>query len=179
MTRFIAILLFVGSTSLACNAQDLRHTEAAKAACGTFDDARSSQNAPVTANGVADATVYVLQISNVDGSCLGNCGPNSRIGLDGSWIGLAKGNSLVKVMVTPGEHHLCAWDKSRNKKLAELVALHSLQAEAGHSYYFGLDVIEPTNLGGGWVQYILRPLDEDEAKMLIAAYPEGRSKTKQ
>ncbi len=82
-------------------------------------------------------------------------------------------------MVTPGEHHLCAWDNSRNKKLAELVTLHSLQAEAGHSYYFGLDVIESTNLGVGWVQYVFRPLDEDEAKMLIAAYPEGKSKTKQ
>ena len=169
MLKSLALMVAI-CTCLACHAQDLRGTDEAKAACGSFSPP-DSVTAPTPAKATGDATIYVIQISNVSGSCLGGCGPKSRIGMDRHWVGLTKGRSVVTLNVKPGLHHLCAAWTSRNKQLAELVALHSIRAEANMSYYFGLDVIDSSTLGGGWVHYALHPLDEDEAKMLINVYP--------
>lgn len=70
-------------------------------------------------------------------ACQGCGTPTSRIGVDGAWVGAAKGDSYFAIDVTPGEHHLCAdWQSMSGRFRASKVALSSFSAEAGKVYYF-------------------------------------------
>jgi hypothetical protein len=104
------------------------------------------------------ALVYFIQdIGEV--SCIGAC-IKTKIGLDGTWIGVVRHNSYFSVSVEPGEHHMCAnpgWG----------VAFAHFTAEAGKVYYFR------TRAFGAQTQRIFDfdPIDSDQGKHLIASYP--------
>jgi len=167
------LLSLVGSLVLTgvIYAQDLRDTAAAKAACGPSDIQYKTELVPPTpvAPQSGKALLYIVQVSDFDGSCLGRCGPLSRVGLNASWL---------SAFVDPGIHHLCAnWD-SHSKKLSHLVALHSFIAESNKIYFFEIHTISSTGLGGGSVDFSLTAIDEDEGRMLISAFPESKASVK-
>ena len=164
-------------------AQDLQATKAAQQACGragvAFDkkDGLEQHRAlPVILPG--KALVYLVQLEGTrEGSCIGNCSSVVRFGLDGQWKGATWGNSFVSAVVDPGDHHLCVnWD-TRVKKLQQVVTLKAMHAEPGRTYFFGVRTL---NVGGpgGADQLVLEPLDEDEASMLLEAYPYSKLKPK-
>ena len=92
-----------------------------------------------------------------------------KIGLDGAWVGAYKTNSWFSVPLEPGEHHVCAAVQS-NSDFGNIVALAHVVAEPGKSYFFhtrflaGIPSSVPPYL-------VLDPVDSDEAKYLIAAFP--------
>ncbi|WP_433965800.1 hypothetical protein [Tunturiibacter gelidiferens] len=98
--------------------------------------------------------------------------------MDAKWVGATQGNSFLVFPVMPGVHHLCAaWD-SNDQKLSKLVALNLLTAEPNKVYFFALDTLSSSVQGGGSVQFSLTAINEDEGRMLIAAYPESHATTK-
>lgn len=88
----------------------------------------------------------------------------ARIGLDGAWVGANKNNSYFFVYVEPGEHRVCANVQS---SLTYPMELTHFTAEAEKTYYFRVRVV-PTSYG---VYLFLNPVDSDEAKYRIAAFP--------
>src|ERR1700733_6955287 len=175
MKFLLCLVVSLVLTDVIC-AQDLRDTSAAKAACGPSDIQYKTELVPPTtvAPQSGKALLYIVQVSDFDGSCLGRCGPLSRVGLNASWLGATEGNSFLSAFVDPGIHHLCAnWD-SHTKKLSHLVALHSFIAEPNKIYFFEIHTISSTGLGGGSVDFSLSAIDEDEGRMLISAFPESK-----
>jgi len=89
----------------------------------------------------------------------------TRIGLDGTWLGATRARQYISFAVEPGAHHLCAgFQGAALANLDNPVALHSLHAEAGRTYYFRLRVYR---FGGGIGITSLEAMDEDEGKMIV------------
>ena len=125
------------------------------------------------------ALVYFVQdVGAVN--CLGGCF-QTKIGLDGAWVGAVQHNSYLSASVEPGEHHVCASPQSHfisatSEKYASVrLALAHFTAEAGKVYYFR------TRSFGSQNQQIfdLDAIDGDQAKYLIASYPLSVSHPKQ
>jgi len=119
------------------------------------------------------ALVYFIQ----DNGLRGNAQHFTlKIGLDGSWIGAYKANSVFTVSINPGGHHLCANVQSISSAAQNLAFAH-FTAEAGKTYYFrtrfmaGLSTLYPIS-----PYLILEQPDSDEAQYLIATYPASISK---
>ena len=91
------------------------------------------------------ALVYVMEEFDRAANQLGK--PTVRVGLDGNWVGAARGTSHISFMVEPGEHHFCVDWQSRPRSLPLLsVAASSLTAEAGHTYFFRVRIVEQHTL---------------------------------
>jgi hypothetical protein len=91
--------------------------------------------------------------------------PTAKIGMDGAWVGANHGNSYFSVSVEPGEHHLCATLQS--SFIEPTVELAHFTAEAGKLYYYRTRII-----GAEGVLFLeLYPVDSDQARYLIAAFP--------
>ncbi len=179
--KSLAYLVFALSLSVGLYAQDLRQTDAAKAACGDPDVRFTTEWIKPTPAVVqaGKALVYVIATSDpINATCLGRrCGAMNKIGLDGAWLGAMQGNSFLTVSVSPGAHHLCANWESHAKMLSHLVALHGFLAEEGKTYYFGITSFISTELGGS-DGFTLSALNEDEGRMLVSAYPYSQSTKK-
>ena len=91
-----------------------------------------------------------------------------RVGMDGQWIGADKGNSYLFFSAEPGEHHLCANWQSGWVGLNHLIQLAGISVQADQTYYFLAIPIEDS-LGLGLLN--LRPLDSDEAQLMLVEYP--------
>lgn len=170
-------------TLLPGQAQDLRKTAAARAACGpeetTFDV--DVLPAPVlTAAAPGKALVYFIeQESSTPGVCFGRCGGLTlKLGVDGHWIGAVNGSSFAVFAVEPGEHHVCATWQSHVKKLSEKVALHGFTAEAGQTYYFVTHDLVTSPEAGSMANITLGVANPDEARMLIEGYPQVKATAK-
>ena len=125
------------------------------------------------------ALVYFVQdVGAVN--CLGGCF-QTKIGLDGAWVGAVQHNSYFFMSVEPGEHHVCASPQSHvlsataEKYASTRLALAHFTAEAGKVYYFR------TRSHGSQNQELfdLDAIDGDQAKYLIASYPLSVSHPKQ
>lgn len=176
--RSLVVALVLSACLVPLQAQDLRKTAAAKAACGpeneTFNVDAMPKTAPaVPASDGQKALVYVIeQESTTPAFCIGRCGGLTlKVGLDGRWAGAVNGSSYTVVAVEPGEHHVCAAWQSHIKKLSEKIALRSFTAEPGKVYYLmthdlltGADSTSQANI-------TLEVADADEARMLIESYP--------
>jgi hypothetical protein len=96
----------------------------------------------------------------------------TRVGLDGSWVGVIQRDSYIAVSVAPGEHHACAATRNRNDPRPEL--LH-FTAEAGKVYYFLMrGIAGDAGYGAGYgadYTMIFGPADRDNALYLIASDP--------
>ena len=109
------------------------------------------------------ALVYFIQDKGLQSFGIGGT-VETRIGLDGTWIGANKNNSYFYVYVGPGEHHVCANVQSSVMYPMELTRF---TAEAEKAYYFRVRVV-PTPYG---LYLFLDPVDSDEANYLIATFP--------
>jgi hypothetical protein len=152
-------------------------------ACGpiktTFDVKVDESQHNVAEPESGKALVYFIQdIGAVN--CLGGC-LKTRIGVDGAWVGAIQHNSYFSVSVEPGEHHVCARPQSRflsatSEKYAGVsLALAHFNAEAGKVYYFRTRTFTAPNQA----IFDLDPLDGDQGKYLISAYPLSVSHAKQ
>jgi len=72
---------------------------------------------------------------------------DSAFAVDGQWVGASNPNTYFSLSLDPGEHHFCARFSRLVPGLAGLVFLpqrvkgysvHSLDAKAGETYYFGV-----------------------------------------
>ena len=99
-----------------------------------------------------------------------------RIGIDGSWVGAAKGNSYVAFPVAAGDHHLCVDWLSDFVPSGRLISLYGFTAEAGKAYYFrartagGPDSMLARNDSYS-ATLDLDLVNMDEGKMLVASSP--------
>ncbi len=120
---------------------------------------------PLPAQGMAQ----LVFIEQVDASAMGGClGCNmftTRFGMDGNWVGAAKGNTYFAIDVVPGEHHLCAYWKTIQAARGKNVGVASVQVEAGKVDYIQATIKdeEMDTSAPVWVLNLSR-LSEDEGK---------------
>jgi Protein of unknown function (DUF2846) len=121
------------------------------------------------------ATVYFIQD---DGPYGRGQHYTVRVGVDGRWVGAYKQNSYFALSVEPGEHHICADVQTKAGKRPLPMFAH-LNAVAGEAYYFRTQL--PSGIPSLYPEppYLyLDPLDSDEGKYLITAYPYSNSALK-
>ena len=101
----------------------------------------------------------------------------TRIGLDGSWVGVVLHDSYIAVAVEPGEHHACAATLNRKKREAELI---HFTLEAGKTYYYLVHGVVGTGgqYGATYATMLFGPVDSDEALLLIASNPRSEATPK-
>jgi hypothetical protein len=92
----------------------------------------------------------------------------TKIGLDGAWVGVNKDSSYFAVSVEPGEHHVCADVHPHRGIPGHPVEFVHFTADAGRAYYFNARVVYGF---GGETYLFLGAVDSDQAKYLIASYP--------
>lgn len=103
-----------------------------------------------------------------------------RVGMDGRWIGVTRGQSSLAVNVAPGLRHLCVDWPSKWGPDPSLTYANSVTAEAGKVYYF--------HIGVAWRKFndgvhtmmaepyqeqsvTLMPVNQDEAAYLLRFAP--------
>jgi hypothetical protein len=108
------------------------------------------------------ALVYFIQDAGINGST-----EETRIGIDGKWVGANTRRSSFAVLVDPGEHHLCASMGEEIFKGTPVTLAH-LIAEPGKTYFYQTKVDYWKDVPA----YLsLEPVDSDEAKFLIESNP--------
>jgi Protein of unknown function (DUF2846) len=146
--------------------------------CGTanvqFDvkTTRASLTAPAAQPG--KALVYFLQD---DLKYDAKPRPTTRFGIDGAWVGATHANSYFYVFVDPGEHHVCAdWQSDTTPfyfGAKREVAARQFTAEAGKTYYFrAVDIVHTrkNQAIASEPQVLLRPVDGDEAQVIMNSF---------
>ncbi len=98
-----------------------------------------------------------------------------RWGMDGAWVGADSGNSYFALSVAPGAHHLCANWQSAFKTLKRNVDLTSFTAEAGHTYFFQVDVNVESQYS---VSFGISQLNDDKGQYLVKISAQSTSKPK-
>jgi hypothetical protein len=143
----------------------------ALAACGPQEvqfDAQATSNQPLPQLEAGKSLVVVIEVFD---KVVGQISrPTLRVGLDGAWVGAAKGDSYISFSVDPGEHHLCTRWQSRWKRFSNEAAFTSFTADPGKVYYFRARIAEYGGSGGASnFSLDLEPLNGDEGKYLVAA----------
>lgn len=130
---------------------------------------------PVVPPGAGKANIFFLQDDAEFGS---NPRPTTRFGIDGAWVGATHSNSYLYVSVDPGEHHLCAsWQGTVGAFFQRREAALHFTAEAGHNYYIrAKNIYEPKTQKTAVV--LLKPLDSDEAQLLMSQFSFSTSNPK-
>lgn len=122
------------------------------------------------------ARVYFIQDSGTSGENWQHS--TLRIGIDGEWVGAYKNNSYFALSVEPGEHHICASVQS-HFDTGKLIELAHFTAEAGKAYYFRTRFLSGISHGYPPPPSLdLDPVDSDQARYLIAIYPQSVWKVK-
>jgi hypothetical protein len=92
-------------------AQDNSVTMRQAAGCGSdgakFAVKRDAQNHPTGKPEPGKALVYVFGDSELDHTAIHIGGLDTRVGVDGAWIGAYGYKSYTYFSVDPGEHRLC------------------------------------------------------------------------
>jgi hypothetical protein len=147
--------------------------QALPASCGN-PDARFKVTAdapgPLPQTASREAQLIFLETVDAQGPFVGT-GVIARIGIDGSWIGAAKGNSYLAYSVAPGEHHLCANWPGGDDPEWQRTAVTSVNLEQGKVYYFRIRIAQKQYFVGSTIHTTdhvldLIPLNEDEGKYL-------------
>jgi hypothetical protein len=147
-------------------AQDQTAITAAEAACGSanvkFDARQDAAQHPTPQPDDGKALVYVVQdIGEIP--CTG-CAL-TKVGLDGEWVGANQGSSYFSFAVEPGERHICVNWQSRLGWRARAFGLANFSAEAGHTYYFRVQVFASRSIN----YFELDPINSDQGKLLVAS----------
>jgi hypothetical protein len=160
----LVALLFALSVSATAQSADAIY----KRACGPKDasfEVEQIKGQPPAAPEPGKALVYFIQKES---------GPyfTTRVGLDGSWVGVIQHNSYIFVSVAPGEHHVCAATQDHKHPGPELI---HFTAKAGDVYYYLVrGIAENTGFS-----MVFSGADHDEAQFLIASDTMSISKPKQ
>jgi len=156
------VFLLLASPAFAQNAPA---STSAPSACGPADvkfDVKPGQTQPNPGPESGKALVYLI----------GDVGEGDygwvtiKSGVDGSWMGATHGNSYFSFAVSPGEHHLCSNWQSKLKMYSSLYSVASFTAEAGKTYYFRARA----SIRGA-LRLELEPLNDDEGRYQVAAFP--------
>jgi hypothetical protein len=115
------------------------------------------------------ATVYFIQDNGTRSFGIG-VHVTARVGVDGTWLGAIRDNSYFSTFLKPGEHHICV--NLDSDMLRNPVELTHFTAEAGKVYYFRSRYVSDGYL-------LLGPVDSDEAKYQITAFPLSVSEPKE
>ncbi len=166
-TVFILVTL-----TMAALARDSSAVAGAQAACGptdvSFDVQEDRSDHSRVRPEAGKALVYVIQDDGVGGCTTQFWGcPMTKVALDGAWVGANHHNSYFPFAAEPGERHLCVILQWRFAIDSRLVGLGHFTAEAGKVYYFR------TRIFGGNSQAFLdlEPIDSDQGRFFVAAYP--------
>ncbi len=142
--------------------QSIWSAPAAKASCGPKNanfDVKLDYNQPAQPQPVnGKVVIYILQDVNPTYFL----SVNSRVGLDGAWVGANRNSSYFGFTVDPGVHHLCV---GVNFQSSTSIVLRQLEAKAGATYYFRVQFLASRGVGGFLLE--LEPVDEDEGQFLI------------
>jgi hypothetical protein len=101
-----------------------------------------------------------------------------RVGLDGKWVGAARGTSYLSFAVEPGEHHLCVDFLSEFLKPGRLVSLYGFTAEAGKTYYFRARTMASSSGNRDSAVLDLDLVNDDQGRLLVANSPLSASHPK-
>jgi hypothetical protein len=158
------------------------------AGCGpdqtNFQVKREAHWHPTSAPEPGKALVYVFGDSELDNTAVHIGALNTRVGVDGDWVGAYGSKSYTYFSVAPGEHRLCASQqsslKSRRDKNASAI---TFTAEAGKVYYFrtqptpaALTGSTTTRVPSGAVE--LATLDPAQAQLMIPKWAYSTSQPK-
>ncbi len=171
---FICLLL----TSFAA-AQNAPTVKQAESACGPFqvefNVATYVHPHPVTPAQPGKAQIYIIEVFENPTYKIGR-GPTVRLGMDGRWLGADHHDSYLVLPVEAGEHHLCANWQSKFKSLSRLISLENFTAQPGGTYYFRVRVTSRNAWKGApWYTLNLEPVNDDEARLLLAQRRQGTS----
>lgn len=105
--------------------------------------------------------------------------PTTRAGLDGKWVGATHGSSYLTFSVDPGVHHLCSsWQLGVILGKGHQTAAAHFTAEAGGVYYFEVKNTFILAESSAITDVTLKPLDSDEARLLVNKLPLSVSRRK-
>jgi len=91
--------------------------------------------------------------------------PTVKMAMDRTWVGANHGNSYFALSVEPGEHHVCVTLQS--SLVAQRVELEHFTAEPEKVYYYRTRLVMSRS-----VELLqLDPIDSDQGKYLVAAFP--------
>lgn len=155
--------------------------------CGSdnvkFNVSTDKNSHPAPPSDPGNATVYFLQD---DAKYDGSIRPTTRFGVDGNWVGATHANSYFYASVAPGEHHLCAnWQSVAHGPGASIrrTAAAEFTAEAGKTYYFRASDVTRSQTENNmsvitFASVDLKPVDSDEAQVLLSSFAFSSSKPK-
>jgi hypothetical protein len=158
------------------------------ASCGPdqtkFEVKRESHMHPTVAPEAGKALVYVFGDSELDNTAFRIGALNTRVGVDGEWVGAYGSKSYMYFSVAPGEHRLCTSQQSSLKSLRDNTASAiTFKAEEGKAYYFrtqptptSLAASSTTGVPNGEVE--LAPLDPAQAQLMIPKWAYSTSQPK-
>jgi hypothetical protein len=111
------------------------------AGCGPdqakFDVKRDTRSHPTSAPEPGKALVYVLGDSELDNTAIRIGGLDTRVGVDGNWVGAYGSRSYMYFSVDPGGHRLCTSQQSSLKSRRDgNASAITFTAEEGKVYYF-------------------------------------------
>jgi hypothetical protein len=159
---FSVALLLLGSFA---RGQDLASLPAAKAACGPekskFEVSLDQGQRPMLNPVSGKAVVYIAQDFPGGKTVVGF---TTRVGVDGAWVGANRNRSYFGFMIDPGVRHLCVSGQWSRSTSPQAIALHSLEAKAGETYYF---LVRFNYQGAGGILLALEAVDEDEGQFII------------
>jgi hypothetical protein len=102
-----------------------------------FDVKRDAHSHPTSAPEASKALVYVFGDSELDNASIHIGSLNTRVGVDGAWVGAYGSKSYTYFSVDPGEHRLCTSQQSASKsRRSNNASAITFTAEAGKAYYF-------------------------------------------
>jgi hypothetical protein len=177
----LALVLLCATLSL--TAQSIAPTPASPlASCGdekvNFDVSRGPVGTPSTNPAPDKATVYIIELFDPHDTH-SFARPTIRHGLDGAWIGATQGFTYVITSVDPGPHHLCSRWQSHFGHLTDEISLNNFTAEAGHTYYFRVQITLQGGDPASGTFIDLQPVSEDEGIFLVSKAAQSNSKPKQ
>ena len=156
----LALAVVVGSGSAFAQTQkdDERdppdQQELEQKACGPKDvksATRTDKKSHPTPEAPKDmALVYVVRPTRMGNKV------QTRLGVDGRWVGVNRGNNYFYITLPPGEHHFCSMAENRN--------VIAMTLEAGKTYY----VQQKVSMGFMKARTKLEVLDEVEGAKALA-----------
>src|SRR5271156_6721060 len=158
------------------------------AGCGPgqtkFEVTREGHAHPIGAPETGKALVYVFGDSELDNAAIRIGALNTRVGVDGEWVGAYGSKSYMYFSVAPGEHRLCTSQqsslKSRRDNNSSAITFTAVE---GKVYYFrtqpsptSLAASTTTGVPNGVVE--LAAFDAAQAQLMIPKWAYSTSQPK-
>ena len=132
-----------------------------------FEVKREAHSHPTGSQEPGKALVYVFGDSELDNTAIRIGALNTRVGVDGEWVGAYGSKSYMYFSVAPGEHRLCTSQQSSIKsRRANTASATTFTAVEGKVYYFRTSVEERTNYPPG---VRIEAVDPAEGQLLVGA----------